>query len=188
MTWTVTNNFGPVNVHRRRAARSAARSCSGRPSPTGEAQTFTVDVPAGATRLDVAIGNPSDLGADLDLFVRRDGVAGRRRPPTATRRSRSRSPTRRPARTRSRSTATRVPAGTTAYDYRDVFFSPALGTVDVAPTPVALGARRHRDRSPARSPPAAAPAAGRALFGEMTVVTDQGAVVGRGSVSIGSVG
>ena len=33
----------------------------------------------------------------------------------------------------------------------------------------------------------AAPAAGRQLFGEMVVVTDEGAVVGRGNVSIGSV-
>jgi hypothetical protein len=31
------------------------------------------------------------------------------------------------------------------------------------------------------------PAAGRSLFGDMTLVTDQGTVVGRGSVAIGSV-
>ena len=55
-----------------------------------------------------------------------------------------------------------VPAGTTDYDYRDVFFSPALGSVNV-------------------------PAAGRALFGEMAVVTDEGAVVGRGAITIGAV-
>jgi hypothetical protein len=33
-----------------------------------------------------------------------------------------------------------------------------------------------------------APADGRKLFGEMAVVTDEGAVVGRGNVAIGSVG
>ncbi len=31
-------------------------------------------VPAGTPRLDVAIGNTSDLGADLDLYVRLNGV------------------------------------------------------------------------------------------------------------------
>ena len=72
-----------------------------------------------------------------------------------------------------------VPAGTTAYDYRDVFFSPALGSVDVPASVVTLG--------PGASTPItgsvtalAAPAAGRQLFGEMTVVTDEGAVVGSG--------
>ena len=33
------------------------------------AQEFEVAVPAGAQRLDVTIGNPSDLSADLDLTV-----------------------------------------------------------------------------------------------------------------------
>ena len=54
-----------------------------------ETQVSTVVVPAGATRLTVTIGNPSDPAADLDLFVHRDGVPWVR-PRTVTPRSRSR--------------------------------------------------------------------------------------------------
>ena len=79
-----------------------------------------------------------------------------------------------------------VPAGTTEYDYRDVFYSPALGSVDVTSGPVTLanGASATVTGSVTAL---VAPPAGRQLFGEMTVVTDEGAVIGRGSVQIGSV-
>ena len=33
-----------------------------------------------------------------------------------------------------------VPSGSTTYDYRDVFYSPALGSVTVPSTPTRLGA------------------------------------------------
>ena len=65
-----------------RAAALSARPR--RPRPTiadGDQQTYTVVVPAGATKLDVSIGNTSDKAADLDLFVTgprwRQAVGGR---------------------------------------------------------------------------------------------------------------
>ena len=79
-----------------------------------------------------------------------------------------------------------VPSGSTQYDYRDVFYSTALGslTAPAASLTLANGASARLTGSvTARS----APAAGRQLFGDLTVVTDQGAVVGRGSVLIGAV-
>ena len=79
-----------------------------------------------------------------------------------------------------------VPAGTTAYDYRDVFFSPALGAVETSGAPVTLanGASATITGSVTAL---SVPAEGRQLFGEMRVVTDEGAVVGRGNVLIGTV-
>ena len=59
------------------------------------------------------------------------------RRPTATPRRPSRSPTRRPGRTPSSSTGT-GPSGSTPFDYRDVFYSAALGTLAVPRTEIAL--------------------------------------------------
>jgi hypothetical protein len=79
-----------------------------------------------------------------------------------------------------------VPSGSTAYDYLDVYFSAALGTVSAPATPVTLatGATATITGSVTAT---AAPPAGRSLFGEVTIVTTEGAVVGRGSVLIGAV-
>ena len=68
VTWTVTNNFGPVAVKGQGGPLGSANAQ--RPTiADGASQQYTVVVPAGATRLDVAIGNTSDPGADLDLYV-----------------------------------------------------------------------------------------------------------------------
>ena len=79
-----------------------------------------------------------------------------------------------------------VPSGTTQYDYRDVFYSASLGAVAVPAAAVTLanGATTTITGSVTAQ---AAPAAGRQLFGEMVVVTSEGAVVGRGNVAIGAV-
>ena len=79
-----------------------------------------------------------------------------------------------------------MPAGTTEYDYRDAFFSPALGSVDVVSGEVTLAAGATTTVSGTVTA-LAAPPAGRQLFGEMTVVTDEGATIGRGAVRIGAV-
>ena len=79
-----------------------------------------------------------------------------------------------------------VPSGSTAYDYLDVYFSPALGSITAPATVVSLP--NGASTTISASVTAAAPApAGRDLFGEVAVMTDEGAVVGRGSVVIGSV-
>ena len=161
-------------------------SFTARPSiATGETDTFTVEVPEGATRLDVSIGNTSDPGADLDLVVYRNGVVvgsdadgdseeivSLTNPAAGT--------------YTAEVIGFDVPAGTTEYDYRDVFFSPALGAVDVPETFVDL-ANGATATITGTVTAQATPAAGRQLFGELTVVTDEGAIVGRGAVRIGAV-
>jgi subtilisin family serine protease len=184
VSWTLTNRYGPVTV----AAHGGplGSSASARPSiSTNETQTYTVDVPSGASRLSVVIGNPGDPAADLDLYVRFNGaVVGQSADGDSEEAVTLNNPA---AGTYTVSVVGyAVPSGTTAYDYRDVFYSPALGSVDVGGSSITLGTGGTATVSGTVTA-AMAPAAGRSLFGEMTVVTDEGAVVGRGSVAIGSV-
>jgi subtilisin family serine protease len=184
VNWTVTDTFGPVAVSGQGGPLGSA--VVSRPSiAQGAKQTFQVTVPDGATRLDVVIGNTSDKGADLDLYVRKAGVEV----------GRSADGDSEEAVTLTNPAAGvydievdgyAVPTGTTDFDYRDVFYSAALGSVSVPTTSVTLanGATATITGSVTAQ---SAPAAGRQLFGEMTVVTDQGAVVGRGNVAIGAV-
>ncbi|MEJ3743924.1 S8 family serine peptidase [Actinomycetes bacterium KLBMP 9797] len=184
VTWTLTNQFGPVTVSGQGGPLGSAAIA--RPTiANGEVQTYTVAVPAGATRLDVAIGNTSDLGADLDLYVRLNGAEVGR---AADGDSEEAVSIANPA----AGTYTieidgySVPGGTTAYDYRDVFYAAALGSVAVSGTAVTLANGASTTISGSVTA-ASAPAGERRLFGELVVVTDEGAVVGRGNVAIGSV-
>jgi subtilisin family serine protease len=184
VTWTVKNTFGPVVVSGQGGALGSAVST--RPTiADGETRTYTVAVPAGSSRLEVSIGNVSDLSADLDLTVLLNGEqAGQSADGDS---DESVSITNPAAGTYTVEVAGyAVPAGTTQFDYRDVFFSPALGAVTVpgAAKSLANGASAIITGSVTA---AVAPPAGRTLFGEMIVFTDEGAAVGRGAVSIGKV-
>jgi hypothetical protein len=80
-----------------------------------------------------------------------------------------------------------VPAGTTEYDYLDVFTNPAFGSVAVTDA----NAARASGTSwtvPATVTATAAPAAGRTLRGQLTVQTDTGVTVGSSLVLVNSVG
>jgi subtilisin family serine protease len=184
VSWELTNTFGPVTVSGQ--GGSLGSSNSERPTIADlEVQTFQVTVPAGATRLFVKIGNTSDLGADLDLFVYRGGslVAF-----NADGDSEEQVTINNPVAGvyDIEVEGYSVPAGTTEYDYLDVFYSAGLGSIAVTPGTVNLanGASATITGSVTVD---AAPAAGRELFGEMLVVTSEGAVVGRGGVLVNSV-
>jgi len=184
LSWTATNNFGPVTVQP--TGGSLGSALVQRPTIAhNEHQEFTVDVPAGATRLDVAIGNTSDLGADLDLTVFKDGVQVAQDADGDSEESIS-----------INNPATGeyvvdihgfdVPAGTTEYDYRDVFFAAGLGSLTADGGPISIGAGASAPIT--GSVTAASPvAAGRVLFGDLTLVTAEGVVVGRAGVVITSV-
>jgi hypothetical protein len=184
VSWTVRNDFGPVTVH----AVGGPLGSSSSQSPTisqGDLQVHEVVVPAGASRLDVSIGNTKDLGADLDLYV----YLGRKLVASdADGDSEESVSISNPA----AGTYTvevdgyAVPAGTTLFDYRDVFFSPALGNVAVPATTTALAAGGSTTVSGTVTANAQ-PADGRKLFGEMNVLSSEGAVLGTGSVQITAV-
>ena len=184
VTWNLTNAFGPVTVHGEGGPLGSSVSSRSNVADGGT-QKFEIVVPAGATRLDVAIGNSSDAGADLDLFLYRgdDLVAQQAdgdseeavslvNPPSGT--------------YTAEVEGYSVPMGTTDFDYRDVFYSPALGAVSAPAANISLayGGKASISGSVTAN---AAPAAGRQLFGELLVVTDEGAVVGSGQVRIGGV-
>ena len=87
VTWTLKNELAPVTVSGKGGPLGSA--LSERPSiADGDVADYEVVVPEGASKLDVAIGNTSDLGADLDLYVYLDGDEVAPRPPTVTPRSR----------------------------------------------------------------------------------------------------
>ena len=179
--WDVTNNYGPVTVHGEGGPLGS--SFSERPTiADGAVQDFEVEVPAGSSRLDVAIGNVSDLAADLDLevYLGDDLVAS-----DADGDSEESVSIPNPA----AGTYTvevigyEVPAGTTEYDYLDVFYSPALGQLAIDPTETTL-ARGQTATIAGEITANDTPAEGRQLFGELVVLSEQDAVLGTGSVVI----
>jgi subtilisin family serine protease len=184
LSWQVHNSFGPVAVHA--ANVPLGSTFAAKPSiATGDQQTFTVAVPAGATTLDVQIGNPSDQAADLDLTVLLNGVqVGQSADADAEERVTLTNP--------AAGTYTvvvdgfDVPAGTTTYDYHDTFFSPALGSVTASQTPVSL-ANSGTVTLTGTVTATSVPPAGRTLSGELDVTTSEGAVIGRGVVTIAAV-
>ena len=185
VSWTVTNAFGDLSMAPRGGNLGSALS-ERKSIANHDFQEFTVVVPAGAERLTATIGRPSDLGADLDLFVRNS--AGALVGQSADGDSEESVSIANPA----AGTYTvqvdgyAVPAGTTEYDYLDVFVSSALGAITVPDTTVDLAAGASTPVTGAVTAKAA-PAAGRQLFGEMKVVSTAGAVLGTGSVLVGSV-
>ncbi|WP_218566418.1 S8 family serine peptidase [Vallicoccus soli] len=182
LAWTVTNDLGPVTVTGQGGPLGSTRE--ERPSiADGASQAYEVVVPAGATQMRAVIGNPSDLGADLDLTVFRDGVQVAQQadgdseeavtvnnPPAGT--------------YRVVVDGYSVPAGTTEYDYLDVFTSPALGTLAVSGGAVELASGESAEFTGTLTPQAE-PTEGRVLSGEARFRNESGAVLGTGRVVVG---
>ncbi|MFD7132925.1 S8 family serine peptidase [Streptomyces sp. NPDC059894] len=183
VSWTVTNDFAAVDGTL--AGGPLGSSKTARPTIADhENQTTTVEVPAGAASLDVSIGGVSDASADLDLTVY--DADGNQVAQQADGDSEEAVSIPSPA----AGTYTievagySVPAGTTAYDYLDVFFSSSLGTVDVdGSTPVKLATGASTAVSATVTALAPAPE-GRAFFGQVQLVNARGTVVGLGNVAI----
>ncbi|MFD8521170.1 S8 family serine peptidase [Streptomyces capillispiralis] len=182
-SWKVTNEAAALDG--KLVGGPLGSSKTTRPSiATGDTHTTTVEVPAGAASLDVAIGNVSDAAADLDLAVYdQDGNAVGSSADGDSEESVSiASP--------AAGTYTievvgyAVPAGTTEYDYRDVFFAASLGSVTVdGATAVKLGTGDSATVSGDVTVAAAAPE-GRAFFGRVQLVNARGTVAGVGNVAI----
>lgn len=182
-SWKVTNNLAALDGKLVGGPLGSAKSA--RPTiAEGDTQVTTVEVPEGAKSLDVAIGNVSDAAADLDLVVL-DGN-GDEAGSSADGDSEESVSVANPA----AGTYTiqvigyAVPAGSTAYDYQDVFFSAALGAVTVDDSAaVKLGTGGTADVSADVTALAAAPE-GREFFGQVQLVNARGTVAGIGSVKI----
>src|SRR5690606_35393355 len=181
-SWKVTNRLAALDGKLLGGPLGSANT--DRPSiKTGDKHTTTVEVPAGAASLDVAIGNVTDTAADLDLAVYKDGV---RVAQSADGDSEESVSIAKPA----AGTYTvevvgySVPAGTAEYDYRDVFFAETLGTRTVeGSAPVKLGTGDSATVSGTVTAAAEAPE-GREFFGRVQLVNERGTVAGLGSVTI----
>jgi hypothetical protein len=152
-------------------------------------QQYLVAVSAGSTSLRATIGSPSDPAADLDLFVFNCTtgscvLAGQ----SADGDSEESVTINNPAAGNwvVLIDGFAVPAGTTTYNYVDVFANPAFGSVSVTDAN-ALRPAGSTWTVPGSVTANAAPAAGRVLLGNVQVLTDANVLVGSGDVVVQSV-
>ncbi|MFW5472897.1 S8 family serine peptidase [Knoellia sp. CPCC 206450] len=185
VSWTVTNDLAPVTVAPKGGPLGSAVS-ERKTIANHELQKFTVTIPEGATKFVAKIGNTADPAADLDLFVR--NAAGTIVAQQADGDSEEAVTINGPA----AGTYTvevdgySVPAGSSQYDYLDVFYSAGLGTLSVPATTTEL-ATGASTAVTGQLTVAAVPASGRQVSGEMQVLSEAGALLGTGAVLIGSV-
>ncbi|NKE56748.1 S8 family serine peptidase [Lentzea sp. PSKA42] len=187
-SYTVTNTQAAFNGRLVEGAVGSAKT--DRPSIANlETVLYEIKVPAGASRITTTIGNPSDAGADLDLFLLNCTtgtcvVAGQ----SADGDSEESVTVNNPAAGvwRVQVDGYAVPAGTTQYDYFDVYTAAGLGTLDVTDA--------NADRAAGASwnatgviTPQGQPGDGRVLRGELQVRTSDENVVGTGAVIVQSV-
>jgi subtilisin family serine protease len=188
-SYTLTNLYGAFTG---RAVGTALGSAS-RSTPTianGAQQTFDVTVAAGSTSLRVAINNPSDPAADLDLFVYNCTtgtcvLAGQSADGDSDEAVTIANPAAGVWRVVVDGYA--VPAGSTSYSYLDVFANAAFGSVSITDA----NALRPSGASwsvPGAVTALATPASGRVLLGNVQVRTDTNVLVGSGDVIVQSVG
>lgn len=151
-----------------------------------EQQVYLVNVTAGSTSLRATIGSPSDPAADLDLFVFR---------PNGTLAGQSADGDSEESVTIANPVAGTwavlvdgfsVPAGTTTYNYVDVFANAAFGSVSVTDAN-ALRPAGAFWTVPGSVTANAAPGAGRVLLGNVQVRTDTNVLIGSGDVIVNSV-
>lgn len=183
--WTVRNGFAAIDG----TLKGGPLGSSFDATPTieeGESKTTTVTVPEGVDRFDVSIGGTSDTGADLDLYVYRGATQVGS---SATGGSDESVSLVKPA----AGTYTvevdayAVPAGSTTYGYRDVYFAPSLGSVEVDASKAVKLATGASAKLGARIVAAGPAPAGRELFGQVQLLNARGTVAGTGSVRIAKV-
>ncbi|MET9955605.1 S8 family serine peptidase [Streptomyces sp. NPDC006339] len=184
--WTVTNKFAAVEGKLKGGSLGSAKV----ETPTirhHEKQTKTVTIGEGVERLDVAIGNTSDKAADLDLSVKLDGkVVGSSADGDSEESVTLIKPAPGTYTVEIDGYSVQAAEGTT-FDYRDVYYSAALGSVQVdsAKTyPLANGASA---KVAAQVLVAGAAPEGRQFFGEVQLLNARGTAAGAGSVVIGKV-
>jgi hypothetical protein len=183
--WTVSNGFAAIDGTLRGGELGSAKTA--RPSiKEGESQKTTLVIGEGVSRLDVVIGSASDTGADLDLYVSLGnkivGYAADGDSEEAVTLLNPKAGT---------YTITvdgyAVPAGTTEYDYRDVYFSSSLGEVTVDESQTVRLANGASAQVAAQVTVAGAAPEGRVFFGEVKLLNARGTATGSGSVRIETV-
>jgi hypothetical protein len=187
-SYTLTNLFGPFTGRAVGTTLGSARRGVFTIANL-EQQQYPVTVTAGSTSLRATIGGTSDPAADLDLFVF-NCTAG----PCVLAGQSADGDSEESVTIANPAAGTwivlidgfAVPAGTTTYNYVDVFTNAAFGSVSVTDA----NALRPAGASwtvPGSVVANSAPAAGRVLLGNVQVRTDTNILVGQGDVIVESV-
>ncbi|MFD9358799.1 S8 family serine peptidase [Streptomyces sp. NPDC060031] len=184
--WSVKNDGAAISGGKLQGGPLGSAKVAKPTIAAGETQTSEVVIGEGVSRLDVAIGNVSDTGADLDLEVYKDGVkVGSSADGDSDEAVSLVNPAAGTYTVKVIGYA--IPAGTTTYDYRDVFFSAALGSVQVdegAAVNLANGASANVSANVLVNSEAPA---GRQFFGQVKLLNGRGTAAGTGSVQIDKV-
>jgi hypothetical protein len=187
-SYTMTNKFGDFTGRAVGGTLGSAKR-STESIAQGAQKQYPITVTAGSTSLRATIGNPGDLKADLDLFLYNCTtgtcvLAGQ----SADGDSEESVTVANPAvgNWLALVDGYSVPAGSTSFDYVDVFTNTAFGTVAVTDAN-ALRPAGATWTAPATVTANAAPAAGRVLLGAVQVRTDGNVLVGSGDVVVRSV-
>jgi subtilisin family serine protease len=184
LKWNVTNDFGSVDLVPTGGDLGSAKRA--RPSiDHAGVQEYEVVVPAGASRLDVRIGNTSDISADLDLYLLKDGVEIANDADGDSEESTSlESP--------EEGTYTvkvdgySVPAGSTEYDYLDAYLSPSLGSLEIETQPTQLASGQTIEVTGTLTADGTL-TEGRELFGALQALSSDGGLLGTGEVLVKAV-
>ena len=188
-SYTMTNLFGAFTG--RAAGSNLGSAFRATPSIANLAQRQNVvPVPAGSTSLRATIGSPSDPGADLDLFVFNCTTG------TCVLAGQSADGDSEESVTIASPAAGNwvvlvdgfnVPAGTTTYNYIDVYFQgSSLGSVSITDAN-ALRPAGSSWTVPGSVTALGLPGAGRVLYGNVNVLTDANVLVGQGEVVVSNV-
>jgi hypothetical protein len=187
-SYTMTNVFGTFTGRAVGTSLGSARLGPFSIANLAQQQYQTV-VTAGSTSLRATIGSPSDPAADLDLFVFNCTTG------TCVLAGQSADGDSEESVTIANPAAGTwvilvdgfaVPAGTTTYNYVDVFANPAFGAVSVTDAN-ALRPSGSSWTVPGSVTANAAPTSGRVLLGNVQVRTDTNVLVGSGDVIVQSV-
>ena len=186
--YTVTNVFGAFTGRATGATLGSAYLAT--PTIANlEQQTFAINVAPGSSSLRVTIGGPSDPAADLDLFVY-NCVTG-----TCALAGQSADGDSEESVTVVNPAAGAwlvlvdgysVPAGSTTYNYVDVFTNASMGSITITDAN-ALRPAGSSWNVPASVTASAIPDAGRVLLGTIQVRTSTNILVGSGDVIVQSV-
>ncbi|WP_328460290.1 S8 family serine peptidase [Streptomyces sp. NBC_00448] len=182
--FTATNSFGPVTAH----AVGGALGAMAQEHPTitdGQMTSKQITVPRDARRLEIAMGNATDPGADLDLYLvgPTGATVGSSTHGGAAESIAMDDPA--PGYYQVYVAGTHVPSGSTAFDIQDTVFSDSLGSVtvdDARPVDLAHGGKLTVH---GRLTADAQPSDGRELVGRFSVATDRGDVIGSADVVVG---
>src|SRR4029079_15486636 len=184
-TYTLTNLLGDFTGRAVGTALDSAQRSVGTIT-NKERISYTVVVPQGATSLRATIGGASDPGADLDLFVFKDGVqvASSDRDGSSEESVTVSNPA---AGTYTvQVMAYSVPAGSTTYNYLDAFAHSMFGAVALSDAN-ALRAAGSSWTVPGTVTVNAVPGVGRVLLGTVQVLGDDDMLIGSDEVVIEAV-